>query len=60
MRQLLSWIGPKTRFTRPRLSAMVHLASFIAANENPDRVRSFRGYDRYSLSAPRLIWSTDK
>src|SRR5947207_15992077 len=39
-----------TRFTRTRLSDIVHPVSSSQLTQDPDRVRSFGGYDRYAKS----------
>ena len=44
MQQLSSWIAHTTRFTRIKLSDIVHPVSSSKLAEIPDRVRSFRGY----------------
>src|SRR4029079_11709519 len=41
-----------TRFTRPKLSVIVHPVSSSQLTKNPDRVRSFGGYNSHVGSLP--------
>src|SRR5262249_12275163 len=54
MRQLPAWIATTTRFTRTRLSDIVHPVSSSQLTQDPDRVRSFGGYNRTPL-LPRAV-----
>src|SRR5262249_39619103 len=51
MRQLPAWIALTTRFTRTRLSDIVHPVSSLQLTQDPDRVRSFGGYNNVRITA---------
>src|SRR5262249_27127214 len=45
-----------TRFTRTRLSDIVHPVSSSQLTQDPDRVRSFGGYNSLGMTSRKFVW----
>jgi hypothetical protein len=54
LHQLPSWSHTTMRFTRTRLSDIVHPVSSLQLTKDPDRVRSFGGYNTSSINITTL------
>src|SRR5262249_46225804 len=62
MRQLQLGSPTTTRFTRTRLSDIVHPVSSSQLTQDPDRVRSFGGYNRNKAKSEAWIrcWTSSE